>query len=547
MKKAKKILLTAGAYILTAALAIGGTVAYLQSEDSDVNVMTLGNVKIEQHEYQRAENVAHNAGEAGKGNGVKEGALVPFKQGQALYPAVPANGAATDYSAEATDLFYWGDYVYSGTAGNGLWNDNKLSNVMDKMVFVENTGKSDAYFRTIIAFECPEGMEYSEGADKEFMMNINGGSTYEWESIGYTEIDGVRYLIEVATYQSALKPGNQSHPSLLQVVMTHNATNEDMEKLGDSYDIIVLSQAVQAAGFDGAATALDTAFGDVTEVNAAEWLEKAANLDWVEADGKKAQLEGEAAKEVLESLEEGKDLIVDEEMDIVVFDTNNVDAKDATVNLNGTGSDAYGYLAFVPDAKENVTVENLNVTGSGFVEVGHYGQGGGEYVLNNVKIENLAATLANGDKGFTLGCAFMGFGDTTLNDCVITGTTAKDGVIPVDLACGQAWSGYKDNNDNKVSTTVNGGEYGKVYCWSHGITTINGAKIDNIQVAPINGSVTIKAGSEIEKIVVDYGTSTPNKTRLSKLVIEDGATIGEIVFGVNTYTVAEWNAYVASL
>ena len=143
---------------------------------------------------------------------------------------------------------------------------------MDKMVFVENTGKSDCYYRTVIAFECPEGMEYSEGSDKEFMMNVNGSTLYKWDKVGYTTIDGVRYLLEVATYQNALEPGDTAHPSLLQVVMTHNATNEDMELLGDTYEILVLSQAVQTEGFDDAATALDTAFGDVNETTAAEWF-----------------------------------------------------------------------------------------------------------------------------------------------------------------------------------------------------------------------------------------------------------------------------------
>lgn len=271
-KKLKTALLVAVSSLTAAALAITGTIAYLTSEDSNVNVMTTGNVSIAQHEYQRAEGVAYNAGESGQGNGVKEGDLVPFEQNRALFPAVPKNNAATDYSAEATDLFFWGDYVYSGTAGNGLWNDGKLSNVMDKMVFVENTGKSDAYFRTLIAFECPEGMEYSEGSDKEFMMNINGSSVYEWEEIGYIIVDGVRYLVMEATYQNALKPGNQAHPSLLQVVMTHNATNEDMELLGDTYEILVKSQAVQTEGFADAKTALDTAFGATAE-KAAEWFD----------------------------------------------------------------------------------------------------------------------------------------------------------------------------------------------------------------------------------------------------------------------------------
>ena len=56
MSRMKKVLLMCTAYVLVAALAIGGTVAYLQDDDSDVNVMTLGNVSIEQHEYERVVN-----------------------------------------------------------------------------------------------------------------------------------------------------------------------------------------------------------------------------------------------------------------------------------------------------------------------------------------------------------------------------------------------------------------------------------------------------------------------------------------------------------
>ncbi|MBQ9984869.1 MAG: hypothetical protein IJP38_00995, partial [Oscillospiraceae bacterium] len=56
MSKLKKVLLMCAAYVLVAALAIGGTVAYLQDTDSDVKVMTVGKVYIAQHEHQRVVN-----------------------------------------------------------------------------------------------------------------------------------------------------------------------------------------------------------------------------------------------------------------------------------------------------------------------------------------------------------------------------------------------------------------------------------------------------------------------------------------------------------
>ena len=47
MKKALTWLLIVA---LTAAVAVGGTMAYLTDTDEDTNVMTLGNVKIDQLE-----------------------------------------------------------------------------------------------------------------------------------------------------------------------------------------------------------------------------------------------------------------------------------------------------------------------------------------------------------------------------------------------------------------------------------------------------------------------------------------------------------------
>ncbi|MBR3687471.1 MAG: SipW-dependent-type signal peptide-containing protein, partial [Lentisphaeria bacterium] len=44
------------ALVLSVAMATSGTLAYLQDTAEDVNVMTLGSVKIEQHEYERVKN-----------------------------------------------------------------------------------------------------------------------------------------------------------------------------------------------------------------------------------------------------------------------------------------------------------------------------------------------------------------------------------------------------------------------------------------------------------------------------------------------------------
>lgn len=257
-----------------------------------------------------------------------------------------------------------------------------------------------------------------------------------------------------------------------------------------------------------------------------------------------------ATAEALNTTNSGKDVFMATDIEYVNTDPNNqliVETTDA-INFNGMGNTIttegadpsvgnHGYVGFVPPAGEDVTVSDLTVTGAGFVELGHYGSGGGDYVANNLVVKDLVSTLANGDKGFTLACGFSHYGNAILNNCVMTGTTAMiDGAMPVD-------AGFA----NGTTTTVNGGEYGTIYCWSHANVTIDGAEIDTIYVSPIKGNVTIKAGTVIDKLVVDYGTSAGNvtKARLEKLVIEDGTTINEIVYAGNTYTIDTWNTFVA--
>lgn len=231
----KKVLLSILAVVSVVALAITGTVAYLQSEDEDVNVMTLGNVKIEQVEYERDEN----------------GNLVDFTQAKPAYPAV-GTIAWADEGVEVNGVEY---KVFS----------EDLKNVVDKIVTVNNTGKSDAYLRTLVAIEAPEG-------DPNDLIHVNHniiGVTLEPAFL--VDIDGVTYYVMSFVYNEALAAGAKSAPSLMQVFLDAKTTNEDCAKFGDVWDIKVISQAVQTNGFDDAATALNTAFGVPAE-KAAEWF-----------------------------------------------------------------------------------------------------------------------------------------------------------------------------------------------------------------------------------------------------------------------------------
>lgn len=266
----KKKLLFGLSLVAVAAATVGVTYAVLQDETPvAVNVMTVGNVSIEQLEYQRKDKSVHVTSYA------HEGDLIPFAdKEQVVLPSISKNWKATDYTAEQTDLYCWGDYVTKteNVGCNGLWNPEKVENVIDKFVMVKNTGSTDAYFRTLVAVELPEGMtigEIPQGDD--IMMNVNNG-WYTYEYIGYIPYEGNRYALMTFTYDKnnngILTAGETARPSLLQFLFSDALTNEDLEQFGnDGFKVLVATQAVQATNLMTPSEALNDAFGEITENN----------------------------------------------------------------------------------------------------------------------------------------------------------------------------------------------------------------------------------------------------------------------------------------
>jgi len=258
------------AYVLVAALAIGGTIAYLQDSDSDVNVMTLGNVSIAQHEYERATNT-DGSFETKEIDDVTSYVLKDFTQGKPLVPSAINTTTWNGWGWDSTTV-----RMTQVDSYGGMQVFKAASNAQDKFVTVENTGKTDAYIRTLVAIEI--------GSADGSLIGTSYHSTWNTTKIGEITIDDNTYvLIEYAykggqltdgtcRHQNGILPaGDTSYPNLSQVYIHSRATNEDMEKLdgngNGTLDILVISQAVQADGFADAQTALDTAFGDVTTTN----------------------------------------------------------------------------------------------------------------------------------------------------------------------------------------------------------------------------------------------------------------------------------------
>ena len=284
----KKRIVTIALVIALLATCFAGTYAYLTDTDAAVNTMTLGNVKIEQWEYQRATN-EDGTYKTDTIDGRTSYVLEAFEDNKPLFPAVipnggTVNGVTWDYDAIPVRMSQVDSH-----GGASVFN---TPNAVDKFVTVENTGDSDAYVRTLIAFEMGSLSveEFAKAISYEMRADEAGEGAFPWQfgTQVVANIGGHNYYVYELIYCGAqtstvykhengiLPAGETTYPSLCQVYMTAESTNETVNAIdGDAngeYDILVLSQAVQAAGFENAKLALDTAFGAVTADTAAQWL-----------------------------------------------------------------------------------------------------------------------------------------------------------------------------------------------------------------------------------------------------------------------------------
>lgn len=201
--------------------------------------MTLGNVKIEQIEQERVDAALLPTA---------DGNLTAFEQNKPLFPAV-YEGSSIDWAPAQSSADYEAWKVV-------LPNEN----VIDKFVTVKNTGKSDAFVRTLIAYEG----DATYGPRGEYIHIVHNSTNVDPDIAvkdeGVFNIKGVDYTVFSYTYPAVLKAGDTTIPSLKQVYLDKTADNDVVAKYGETYDILVLSQAVQTAGFADANTALTTAF-----------------------------------------------------------------------------------------------------------------------------------------------------------------------------------------------------------------------------------------------------------------------------------------------
>ncbi len=482
----KKSLLLALCIALATMLSLGGTLAYLQDSDSDVNVMTLGNVDIEQLEYERVDV-----------NGKDNTEIKVFDENaemNPLYPVVVDKDFTFDSPSSKIQWIPTDDWAFTGVENSesAIWDPAKINNEVDKFVFVKNRGKSPAYIRTWFAFELGE-LTIEQWEDLVH-LNVNK-EHWSWDSVKFTKAeikakDGTtkNYAVGVVYYTDnggVLEAGKYSYPSLLQVALDKTAGNEIIASFGESYEILVISQAIQTSGFDTAVAALMEGFentdpweGGVTET--LPW-DGTADTSWYnETDTEFMIMNAQQLAGFAELVDEGNtfegktvkvgqdiDLYAEGDGDPITFNSIGDSDHSFKGTFDGLGHTItnmyqsgwalgyewgkYGSIGLFSNL-DGATVKNLNITNAeSYVEGGDVGgiagSATGTCVFENITISNSDFATYNNGNGGIIG--WSGPGNYSFKNITITDDVTLTGL----------WGSF----DSSIGGVVGQGEPGATY------------------------------------------------------------------------------------
>ena len=214
----KKVLAIILAIALLCIIAVGTTLSYFKDEAYNANTMTVGKVGISQT--------------------INGSATV--SSSYALFPVTAEPDSTTGLVP---------------VANNGV--------NLDVVVTVDSDSE-DAYVRTIFAFELKANGASPIGTDVKLV-----GTGITMTNITFTK-NGVQYIVGICDYGKVSKDATLS--SLKQVYLDKTVGNEFSPAVNGAYDILVLSQAVQAQGFNSTDAAMTAAYGALTAENLATWF-----------------------------------------------------------------------------------------------------------------------------------------------------------------------------------------------------------------------------------------------------------------------------------
>ena len=485
----KKLLALVLVVVMAATAVVGGTMAYLTDEDSDVNVMTLGNVSIEQIEQE------WKADESG---------LQEFTQAKPLYPYVGTLG--------------WENKDYE----SGAYRRFTMNNVVDKYVSVKNTGKSNAYVRTVFAFEMGDYTKVTDFRNEVvgFSRNVLNGDEFNfpgawvWGDPFVATINGENYMIWEAVHQDAVAPEATTIPSLLQVYMNKNADNKEVEAIdgngNGTYDILVLSQAIQSEGWSAecddvgnvtktaAAVALDTGFGDVTADNVQKWF-GSTSIPTTVSD----------ADALAEALTAGKDIVL----------SGAVNAGEPTVLYESYYTDYYAYGTYGTDSISGGTLNLVNSAPRGLwiedvasvsdMTINANNEIAALYVQAYTEATEISDMTVNSDKGVGIYAEYCVSG-LTLNDCVVD---QDDNGYTFETIYAFHNSALFAGEGSII--TINGGSYTSADGWV--IYTGGSAKsVITINSGDFRGGIVINGNDEL---IINGGTFTVNPSTINGVTV----------------------------
>ncbi len=352
MKKFLSLLLVV---VLTATLAVGGTLAYLTDRDSKANVFTVGDVRIELNEE--------------------------FDQGATLIPGVDIEKEPTITNTGKNDAWVWAEIAIpaalndtASAAGNVIHFNMSAASVAD--------GQWDWW-------------------DDE----VPGEDTYMVKK--NVDIDGVLYDIYIVQYETALKPGETTaEPVIYKVYLDRNVDidpegNWAVVKNGNVTPVVwnsntngnpVIYVSAYAAQVEG--------FADVYAAYDAYQAQWGTNGGELEAPAVVVA----SADALVEVLENGEDVILENDIKIDPADMSNAYGATGINVKNGQAIYGGGNTLDIKgaggtwDSGINTTgglIKDLTVTGSfRGIFINHNSTHSERVVLENVTIDGTTYTIS---------------------------------------------------------------------------------------------------------------------------------------------------------
>lgn len=405
----KKVLAIVLVVVLTATVAIGGTLAYLTDRESEANVFTLGDVEIKLNEN--------------------------FEQGATLIPGVNIEKSPTITNTGKNDAWVWATIAFPKV----LDNDDASKNV----VHFNYSGASIA-----------EGQWTWKNAEGNWMIKE-------------LEHDDVVYNVYTVLYQTALKPGETTDTEVIyklymdphvdidtdgKVYWVENGTATDLNWNVNEYGnpiVYISAYAIQTEGFETVQEAYagyNNQWGD----NGIEWGTPATVVD--------------TADELIKALENGEDVLLTADVELDRNTTITIPAgKSANLNLGGhtlsaTADKTGNQEMFL--VKGNMTVKNgrIELTAennqgwNSMATIFDVTAGG---VLN---LEDVTANVSGTDMNFIVHLNNWGTATLHVNNCDFTTTYCAVRAFN---------SGYDMNNVTIENTSFHGGRM----FWVHNYTS----------------------------------------------------------------------------